>query len=174
MVEKKGFDTLIEAAALLVEKGMNLRLIVAGEGPMKNTLHKLVQRLWLQDTVEFPGTIANQDVAAWLHTLDIFVLPCRKDQNGDMDGIPVVLMEAMLSGVPVISTRLSGIPELITNEVSGLLTTPHDPHSLAQGMERLLLDYQLRKKICQNAITQVQLEFDAQANIERLLDLIVN
>ncbi|MBV5329580.1 MAG: glycosyltransferase, partial [Chlorobium sp.] len=145
MVEKKGFDTLIEAAALLKKKGVDLRLVVAGDGPMRTTLHELVDKLQLQDTVELSGSIANQDVPAWLHTLDLFVLPCREDQNGDMDGIPVVLMEAMLSGIPVISTRISGIPELITDEVSGLLIAPHEPHALARAMERFLLDYELRE-----------------------------
>jgi glycosyltransferase involved in cell wall biosynthesis len=172
MVEKKGFDTLLQATSLLHHQGLNFRLTIAGSGPLENHLHDLAQQLNINTIVDFPGAIENDEVSAWLHTLDLFVLPCRKDSHNDMDGIPVVLMEAMLSGIPVVSTHISGIPELIANEQEGLLIPPDDPAELAQAMKRLLMDNELRYCVYQNGIHRVTTEFDTEHNTNRLLHLL--
>jgi colanic acid/amylovoran biosynthesis glycosyltransferase len=106
-----------------------------------------------------------------LQTLDVFVLACKKDRNGDMDGIPVVLMEAMLAGVPVISSRISGIPELIEDGQSGLLAEPASPDHLARAIARLLSDEILYSELRKNAIVKVQTEFDLSNNVARLNEL---
>ena len=121
MVEKKGFDVLILACSILKKEGVEFKLQIAGGGPLKSNLKDLARSLDLVDTIDFIDFISHEDVPDWIKSLDIFILPCKKDEHGDMDGIPVVLMEAMLSGVPVITTRISGIPELVVNEVTGLL-----------------------------------------------------
>jgi len=110
MVEKKGIDDLIRACQILKDQNRAFHLEIAGDGPMQSDLQALVNDGDLAEQVHFTGPLAHQQVPRWLQSLDMFVLACKKDRNGDMDGIPVVLMEAMLAGVPVISTRISGIP----------------------------------------------------------------
>jgi len=118
MVEKKGFDILLKAAESLKKDGLKFRLIIAGGGPLEQNLLAYTKKLGLLSVVEFPGPIANAKVADWLKSLDLFVLPCKKDFNGDMDGVPLVLMEVMACGIPVISSNVSGIPELITMDTT--------------------------------------------------------
>ncbi len=169
MVEKKGFDVLLRAAAILRKKGIAFQLVIAGSGPQEHELQHLSGQFGLNDVVDFPGAISHGEVPAWLRTLDLFVLPCQQDSNGDMDGIPVVLMEAMVSGVPVVSTVISGIPELIEHGREGLLVEQKAPGSLAGAMENLLLDNALRKKMRRLAIRKVRKEFDAEVNLHRLI-----
>ena len=135
---------------------------------MQAELHSLVSDGGMSEQVHFIGPLAHDQVPHWLQSLDLFVLACKKDRNGDMDGIPVVLMEAMLAGVPVISTRISGIPELIEDGQSGLLAEPASPDHLANAIARLLSDEILYSDLRKNAIVKVQTEFDLSNNVTRL------
>jgi glycosyltransferase involved in cell wall biosynthesis len=108
MVEKKGIDDLIRACKILKDQNIAFHLEIAGDGPMQSELQALVSDGNLSEQVHFTGPLAHEQVPHWLQGLDLFVLACKKDRNGDMDGIPVVLMEAMLAGVPVVSCRISG------------------------------------------------------------------
>jgi len=172
MVEKKGFDILIHACKILKDKGLAFHLDIAGDGPLMEELEDIVNSLDLSLEVSFRGSLPYGQVPKWLEELDIFVLPCRKDSHGDMDGIPVVLMEAMLSGVPVVSTRISGIPELVEDGQTGILADPDDPNGLALGIRQLLSDENLRTSLCENAIRKVRLEFDLYKNVDNLLKLL--
>jgi colanic acid/amylovoran biosynthesis glycosyltransferase len=171
MVEKKGFDTLVQACGFLNTQGNRFHLEIAGDGPLQNDLQERVRSLDLTTMISFLGPLPHDRVPEWLQSLDLFVLPCKKDTRGDMDGIPVVLMEAMLSGIPVISTRLSGIPELVEDENTGLLAQPDDPQELARAIVRLLTDESLRGKIQRNAVLKVQSQFDLLQNVEKLSNL---
>lgn len=171
MVEKKGFDLLLKSSEILMKEGMSFNVEIVGDGPMLEYLHGLSRSLDVGERVSFPGTIAHDQVPAWLKGLDLFVLPCRKDSRGDMDGVPVVLMEAMLYGIPVISTRLSGIPELVVNEDSGLLVAPDDPEGLSVAIKTILSDHSLWTKIRDNGIKKVRSEFDLGRNVDKLADL---
>ena len=171
MVEKKGFDLLIDAGKILRDSGKSLRIDFAGDGPLMEDLRKQVQSTGLIDDIIFSGPIAHENVSSWLNNLDIFVLPCRKDNNGDMDGIPVVLMEAMLSGVPVASTRISGIPELIEDGITGCLADPDNPFELAGAIDRIADDSKFRKVITNNAAEKVRLDFNLTKNTMRLAQL---
>lgn len=172
MVAKKGFDTLLQAAALLKNGGIDFRLAIAGSGPLELELRTRVQRLGIDGLVDFPGPVVHDQVPDWLHSLDLFVLPCRQDVNGDMDGIPVVLMEAMAAGVPVISTCISGIPELITHEYEGLLTPPQSPEALADAITRLMFEHELRTSCAAHGRQKVTKEFDEELNCNRLVSLL--
>jgi glycosyltransferase involved in cell wall biosynthesis len=108
-------------------------------------------------------------VREWMHGLDAFVLACKPDTNGDMDGIPVVLMEAMSQFVPVISTRLSGIPELVVDGETGLLANPGDSDDLAARIDCLLDAPELRRDLAGRAEAHVRREFGQQVNLERLI-----
>ena len=165
LVEKKGVDVLLRAL-VGVE---NVQLSVAGDGPLLAELQELSAELGLADRVSFLGGLSHREVAAWLLGLDVFVLACKQDRNGDMDGIPVVLMEAMSQGVPVISTRLSGIPELVIDGQTGLLAQPGDAGDLQHRLVELLSSVALRGRLAQAAEAYVRQEFGQSANIDRLL-----
>jgi colanic acid/amylovoran biosynthesis glycosyltransferase len=169
LVEKKGMDVLIRAVAELRERPYRIELSIAGDGLLRSELEALVRDLDLIDTVRFEGSIAHSQVTDWMRNLDAFVLACRKDARGDMDGIPVVLMEAMSQSVPVISTRLSGIPELVVHEQTGLLADPGDPVSLAAQIDRLLESVELRSRLVGRAMEHVRREFSQDVNLDRLL-----
>ena len=171
MVEKKGFDTLIDAVGILSDSGRSLSITIAGDGPLLQALNEQARMIGLDGSIIFPGPISHDSVSSWLKSLDIFILPCRKDTNGDMDGIPVVLMEAMLSGIPVVSTRISGIPELIEDGVSGCLADPDDPSELAGAIERIADDPDFSKTIRKNARNKVLSDFDLVKNTKKLAEL---
>ena len=172
MVEKKGFHQLIKACAHLKRQGVSFHLKMAGEGPMEEALKHTVIEEGLTAEISFTGPLAHEEVPGWLKRLDAFVLPCRRDDKGDMDGIPVVLMEAMASGVPVISTAISGIPELIDNEISGLLSESENIEALAEALKRILKDPGLGQKLARNGRGKVEAEFHRGANAAALARLI--
>ena len=165
LVEKKGIDDLIRACQMLKDRNLAFDLEIAGDGPLQSELQALVSDGDLAEQVHFKGPLAHEQVPEWLQGLDMFVLACKKDRNGDMDGIPVVLMEAMLAGVPVISCRISGIPELIEDGQSGLLAEPENPNQLAGAIARLLSDDNLRNDFRTNAMATVQAEFELSKNV---------
>mgnify|MGYP002793738778 CR=1 FL=1 len=121
LVEKKGMAILIKAVARLREDGLDVQLSIAGDGPLESELKALALRSNVHDAVKFLGAVSHSDVQSWLQSLDIFALACVKDSAGDMDGIPVAIMEAMSQQIPCVSTRLSGIPELVIDGETGLL-----------------------------------------------------
>jgi colanic acid/amylovoran biosynthesis glycosyltransferase len=165
LVEKKGIDVLLRSMVGL----SNVQLSIAGDGPMRLSLSALAKELGIADSVEFVGSIPHSQVSTWMAGLDVFVLACKQDNNGDMDGIPVVLMEAMSQGIPVVSTRLSGIPELVVHESTGLLVAPGDSADLANQLTRLLASVDLRERLARQASHHVQDEFGQQMNVDRLM-----
>jgi colanic acid/amylovoran biosynthesis glycosyltransferase len=169
LVEKKGVDVLLQALALCRDRGVRLNLHIAGDGPLREALEQQVARLDLQAQVTFLGALAHQDVSPWMRTLDAFVLACKPDANGDQDGIPVVLMEAMSQRVPVVSTRLSGIPELVIHDDTGLLASPANAESLAEQLLRLDQNDALASRLVENAALHVEREFGQAVNLRRLL-----
>lgn len=169
LVEKKGVDVLLRAIKLLVCDGKPVELFVAGDGHLRDSLDALVIELNLSEVVTFQGSLSHSEVKGWMNQLDVFVLACKPDGNGDMDGIPVVLMEAMSQHLPVVSTRLSGIPELIIDGRTGLLADPGDEYSLAHCIERLMSSSELCLELAHNGALHVQNEFGQELNISRLL-----
>lgn len=169
MVEKKGFDVLIEALARLRAEGRAVVLRLAGDGPLRPALEAQAAALGLDEAVRFDGSLSHEQVADWMNALDSFVLACKEDRNGDMDGIPVVLMEAMSQSLPVVSTRLSGIPELVMHEQSGLLAEPADAADLARQIARLIDSDALRAQLGRDGCQHVMAEFGMAHNIDRLL-----
>lgn len=169
LVEKKGFDVLIEAVGVLKQRGHELELLIAGDGPLRNELTTLVEQLELSQEVTFVGALSHSEVPAWMAALDAFALACKPDTNGDMDGIPVVLMEAMAQGVPVVSSRLSGIPELVMDQRSGLLAEPGDVQGMATQLERLMACPEYAKALAEHGQAHVRNEFGQDVNIDRLL-----
>ena len=164
LVVKKGMPTLIEAVAILKQRGVLVSLSIAGDGPELDNIIAKIHELDVEDCVELVGALDNAEVGPWMSKHDIFALACQKDSNGDMDGIPVVLMEAMMLGVSVITTRISGIPELVMDGKTGLLVEPEDPVALADAIEQR----KLQSSLIENAADHVVAEFGRDVNINRL------
>jgi glycosyltransferase involved in cell wall biosynthesis len=171
LVEKKGMDTLIFALAHISGAGVDFRLEIAGDGPQRVELERLASEQGIGSEVVFRGPIPHDEVFTWLEGLDLFVLACRRDDQGDQDGIPVVLMEAMAAGIPVISTHISGIPELIEDGISGMLAKPNDPKSLSQKIKDVVTNPSMASSLAVAARSRIREEFDVDVNAERLLNL---
>lgn len=169
LVPKKGFDVLLRAAARLKQEGVRLQVRIAGDGPELAALEALRHELGLDPDVEFPGACANRQVRTWLQTADLFVLPCRVDAEGDRDGIPVVLMEAMACGVCVVSGDLPAIRELVADGITGRLTAPGDVQALAEVLRTLLADPDLRARLARGGQQRVATEFSLEVNVNRML-----
>jgi colanic acid/amylovoran biosynthesis glycosyltransferase len=169
LVEKKGVDVLLDAFALVVGGDVDVRLSIAGEGPLRSALESQIHQLGLADYVDFVGALTHVAVVDWMKGLDAFVLACKPDRYGDMDGIPVVLMEAMSQRIAVLATRLSGIPELVIHERTGLKARPSDSVDLAAQLLRLVVDPELRGRLAEAGALHVANEFSSARNVKRLL-----
>jgi glycosyltransferase involved in cell wall biosynthesis len=135
---KKGFDTLIEACAQLAENGQDFACDIIGYGPEEAELDDLIAQHGLAGRVNLLGKMPHDEVVARMRVATLFALPCRIDPDGDRDGIPNVILEAMAMGVPVVSTDVSGVPEVIEDGMSGRLVPPNDPRALASALSGLL------------------------------------
>lgn len=148
LCEKKGFDDLILACSMLRERGVDCECVIEGEGELADELKEQVEDLGLEDRVTVTGKVLLQeDITAWMADGDVFAQPCVQAADGDMDGTPRSLMEAMLCELPSVSTYLAGIPEIIEDGVSGLLVEPRDVEGLADAIERLLKDRELASRL---------------------------
>src|SRR2546426_4330996 len=169
LVEKKGLADLITAAAMLRDRGRSFRLEIVGDGPLRHTLEAQVEQLGLGDRVALPGAQSHDLVRRAYQRAAVFALPCVIASNGDRDGIPNVLLEAMASGVPVVSTPVSGIPELVESGVDGLLVPPNNPARLAGAIDRLLASREFRESLARAARAKIGSSFSLDASAERLL-----
>jgi len=171
LVPKKGFIHLIRACEILAQRGINFRCWIVGEGPERAALQAAIEAGKLQDKVHLLG--AQTEVKKFLQRADVFVMPCVLDSGGDRDGIPTTLMEAMAMQVPVISTNVSGIPELVQHEQTGLLAPPADHKALAQAICRLIVDEKLRRELAAEGRRHIEIYHDLAANTEKLLQSIL-
>ena len=134
LVGKKGYEHLIAACALLKEKEIEFHLDIIGDGNRMGPLTRLCRSLDLCSHVSFPGFLPYDQVPDYYQQADIFIMPCVIDSSGDRDGIPTVLLEALMNHLPVITTPVSGIPELIEDGVTGLLVPPENPEAIADAV----------------------------------------
>ncbi|WP_459939573.1 glycosyltransferase family 4 protein [Desulfonatronum parangueonense] len=171
LVEKKGLPTILEALRLLREKGLDFVHTLVGSGSDKGKIEKLIRDLGLDERIRMTGTISHEDVIGLYRKADLFVLGCREARNGDRDGIPNVVAEAMAMGVPVAATEISGVPELVEHERTGLLAPCDNSVALAANMERLLTDQALRARIIPAARSKVEEVFDNRILARRLADI---
>ena len=169
LVEKKGVDTLLRA---LPECSQDWRLTIAGDGPESDKLQALAMDLGIARKCEFLGSVSNQRVRELLMQADYFVLPCRTDSRGDRDGIPVVLMEAMACGVPVIGGDLPAVRELVEHGESGMVVDGTNPSDVVCALEELERDPELRAKVARGGRKRVETEFSLEENVTRLEKLL--
>ncbi len=174
LVPKKGFASLLEACALLRRRGHAFRCTILGEGPERERLAARARDLALDGVVEMPGSRSQEQVLEWYRRATAFALPCTILANGDRDGIPNVLVEAMGVGLPVVSTAISGIPELVDDGRNGLLVGAGRSEDLAAALDRLLRDAALRERLAANARRTVVERFDSAANAARVAELLLD
>jgi glycosyltransferase involved in cell wall biosynthesis len=162
---EKGFSILLEALAELRGRDVTARLSLIGDGPDRAELTSDIERLGLGDMVTLTGELPPEQVAARLRTAQIFCLPSFSE------GLPISIMEAMASGVPVVATNIAGIPELARNEVTALTVPASNAQALAAALERLIVSPELRRSLATAARTEVERLHDREASADRMVEL---
>jgi glycosyltransferase involved in cell wall biosynthesis len=171
LIEKKGHEYLIRACGELETRGINFHCVIIGDGLLRQTLNELIQDLNMEDKVVLVGTQSQTWVREILKKSDLFVLACVVAKGGGRDGIPVSMMEALAMEVPVVSTTVSGIPELIKHEITGLLVSERDSNALADAISRLALDKPFRQNLARRGRTLIEREYNTTTNTSRLVEL---
>jgi glycosyltransferase involved in cell wall biosynthesis len=173
LVPKKGLGYLIDACAELRGRGIAFACEILGEGPLRPDLEAAIAARGLSGLVSLPGRVPHPEVCERVRRAAVFALPCTDERasGAHMDGIPVALMEAMALQKPVVSTPLSGIPELVEHGVSGLLVAQRDSHGLADALASLLTDGARREALGQAARSRVERDFDLRQSTARLAAL---
>jgi len=169
---KKGFDTLIDACALLHARGLSFRCEIVGYGEEREHLLQRVAEARLAELVTLPGKLAREQVIDRYARAAVFVQPSRIAADGDRDGIPNVLLEAMAMSVPVIATGVSGIPELVSHAQNGLLIEPDAAGALAQAIAQLLERPHFARELGAAARATVTEWFDNDHNLKLLTQLL--
>lgn len=169
-VEKKGFDTLFHALSRL-PPALHWRLEQIGGGPDLPMLRALAWELGIADRISFRGALDQADVLARYRASDVFALACKIAADGDRDGLPNVLVEAASQRLACLSTTISGVPELFTDGLNGLLVPPEDAAALADALERLIRDPALRARLGDAADARVRHDFDHHSSIRQLTAL---
>jgi glycosyltransferase involved in cell wall biosynthesis len=163
LVAKKGFDTVVDACGLLDRRGVPFEAVIVGPdddaGP---ALRARISELGLGDRIRLEGQMSQAELLEEYRRASAFCLPCRILDNGDRDGIPNVLAEAMAAGAPVVTTPISGIPEIVRDGVNGLLVAPDDATAVADAVVRLRDDRDFARRISAEARATVQRELDGE------------
>ena len=171
LIDKKGFADLIHACRSLVERGKSFRCEIFGEGPLEEKLRRQIEELKLQNCVELPGPKPQHEIKRYLAAGTVFVLPSVIDPEGGMDNLPTVVMEAMATGLPVVSTAIGGIPEMVIDNETGFLVSAGDTDGLADAIEKVIVDLSLAKKLGQAGHGRAETLFSIQKNVCSLLAL---
>jgi len=147
LIEKKGFHDLIEACRILCQRGVEFRCEIIGDGPLEGSLREQITVDGLTTLVTLTGPLPQGEVIKRLAGSALFALPCVTEVGGGMDNLPTVVMEAMAAGLPVISTALGGVPEMVRDGFTGLLVPEHQPIALADALARVLVDRRLARSL---------------------------
>ncbi len=170
LVEKKGIEFALEAVARYRNRGHQIVYTIIGDGPLRGELERLIDLYELTGTARIMGLRSNAEVRRLLYQNDVLIAPSVTDKEGDQEGIPVTIMEAMAVGVPVISTLHSGIPELVEHGMSGLLAIERDPEGIALALAELTDTAGFARRLTQNARAKVEREFDLAKLNRRLAE----
>lgn len=171
LVEKKGAADLVDAIAVLRDRGTALPLQLVGTGPLEAELRGQVRRLDLDHLVRFHGPLPQGEVAELISRTAVFAAPCVHAADGDRDGLPTVLLEAMAMGTPCVSTPVTGIPEAVEHGVTGLLVPERDAYALADAIAALVADPELRLRLAVAARRRVGDAFDRRTQAVELARL---
>ncbi len=164
LVEKKGFSYLLDACALLRTRGVTFRCEIVGGGELESSLQTQLKELGLGDCVKLCGAMSQSDVKQKIRMACLLAVPCVHAMNKDRDGLPTILLEGMALGTPCISTPVTGIPEVLIHEETGLMVAERDEVALADACERLLSDRHLRGVLRLNGRRLIEEKFDIEKN----------
>lgn len=170
--EKKGIADLIAACRVLRDRSVAFSCRIVGDGPLRQELEELARTLDCSDRITFAGALPFPDVVEEYRRASVFALPCVVAADGDRDGIPNVILEAMAMSLPVVSTAISGIGEIVLDGRTGLLVRPHDVGALGDAIARLLADPSLRGRLGRAGHARVVEEFDVERSLDCLVDAI--
>jgi colanic acid/amylovoran biosynthesis glycosyltransferase len=171
LVEKKGVEYGIQAVAKVVKRFPNIEYKIVGDGPLKGQLEKLIDELRLGERVALLGWREQEEVVQLMREADILLAPSVTSENGDQEGIPVVLMEALAQGLPVVTTYHSGIPELIHDNKSGLLVRERDLDGLVEKIEYLLVHQEIWGELGKEGRRYIEKNHDVDKLSEDLVEL---
>lgn len=174
LIEKKGFPILIEACRVLRDRGHSFDCMILGDGPMRVQLEAQVAQLGLAGMVRLDGSVPQERLIAELQTGAVATLPCIVSESGDRDGLPTVLLEAMALGLPVVTTTVSGGPEIVADGETGLLCPPGNPAALASALESLLADPDRAAEMGAAGRLRAERHFDLERNVATLRGLFEN
>lgn len=172
LIEKKGFENLIDACAALKGAGLSFRCRIVGDGPLRSDLEARIKRLGCSSCVELCGALPQEAVRVLLAESSLFVLACVLEADGGMDNLPTVIMEAMAYGLPVVSTRLAAVPEMVEHGATGWLVPPGDSAALGEAIKTLLLDPVMAKSFGSAGQALGRRKFALTHTVGRLHDLI--
>ena len=168
LVPKKGFEFLVRAFGKVAARCPGAKLTIVGEGPEEGRLKELIRKLGLKDSTHLAGRRQHEEVMSMLAESAVLVVPSVVSEDGDRDGVPNVILEALACGVPVIASRLEGIEEAVQHNQTGLLVRPGDIDELAEATTLLLADEELRERLAAKAKEVVSECFDAETNTPKL------
>ena len=171
LVEKKGFPYLLQACALLKDRGRDFRCRIVGTGERRAALHEQLEQLQLGDRVELVGALSHERVMEQIHQCCCMVLPCIVGQDGNRDALPTVLLESLALGRPVVSTDLCGVTEIIEDGHTGLLVPQHDSRRLADALGRMLADPVMRSELGAAGRRKAETSFSLSRQAAQLEDL---
>jgi colanic acid/amylovoran biosynthesis glycosyltransferase len=172
LITKKGFDVLIDACALLRQRGHGLRCEIIGEGPLFEELQARIHRQNLREHVHLAGPQTQSEIATRLSKATVFALPCRIDPDGAMDNLPTVVMEAMATALPVVSTDIGGISEMVSDRETGLLVAQNDPAETADAINQLIGDIELAQSFGGKGRKRAEEIFAIEKNVRALREII--
>ena len=173
LVEKKGFADLIAACAILKKEGTSFYCRIIGSGPLEAALRAQIDQLGLAQHVALEGARQEEEVMRFLHGARVFALACRHEKDGGMDNLPTVIMEAMASALPVVSTRVAGIPEMVIDHQTGKLTDENDPVAFAAALKELLNNRELAQQRGRSARELALRKFSIETTTRHLKNLLV-
>ena len=168
LVPKKGFLVLLQALHFLRQGGYQFHCSIIGEGPLQYELLQARTALRLADWVDFLTPMSQGDLLDYYRRADLFALACEVQEDGDRDGIPNVIVEAMVMGLPIVSTRISGIPECVDEGINGMLVAEKDPLALAIAIALLLGEPEWAQQMGRAGREKIEREFDARRNVEQI------
>ena len=171
MTEKKGLPTLYNALHMLREQNFQFTHTLIGDGDDREKILQLIEDLELTDCCHWLGTRTHTEVLKQFEQSDLFVLACEIAANGDRDGIPNVLVEALAMGVPALSTTVSAVPEILLHNTSGITVAPGDAGIMAKAIENILTDRKLRETIIQGGRKHTSNNFDNRTLVAQLGDI---
>lgn len=173
LIPKKGFSDLIRACSFLAERGKSFQCEIIGEGPLEGELRAKIEKVRLKDRVLLPGAKPQHRLRQRLAKANLFVLPSVIDADGGMDNLPTVIMEAMATGLPVVSTNLGGIPEMVIENETGFLVQPGDVVAMADAIETVINDCSSAARLGHSGHERARALFSIEENVRELCALLV-